>query len=292
MQAGRRRAPAAGAWVAAAALWGLLGCAGAPREIASNADPLLIEQPGGARLAWVHGDLMRAAVVGERTDPAIVFVHGSPGSWEAGAHLLAMPWMRDGHLLIAYDRPGYGGSSPHHTEPSLAAQAAALAGLLDALGARGPVILVGHSLGGPVIARFAMDFPERTAGLVFVAASADPALERWRWYNVAAGWRIAGRLLPEPLIRSNEEIEPLKGELEALLPRWAQINAPAAIIHGTDDRLVPIGNADFLRAHLSGAPQREWIVPGETHGVLWHQPALIEAAVRWLEWQNGAKDAR
>jgi pimeloyl-ACP methyl ester carboxylesterase len=39
------------------------------------------------------------------------------------------------------------------------------------------VILVGHSLGGPLIARMTMDYPELIDGLVFVAGSVAPKLE-------------------------------------------------------------------------------------------------------------------
>lgn len=276
------RGPISGALVAMGlALGG--GCATFPEVISSNRDALLAEQPSPVRRAWVHGGFMQAVMTGDPQGRPVVFVHGSPGSWDANAHLLNTPALREGHLLLTYDRPGYGGSSPHQTEPSLQRQAAALAGLLDAFGVREPVILAGHSMGGPVIARFAMDFPDRVSGLIFIAASVDPALETWRWYNRAASWRLAYRILPEPLLRSNEEIGPLKAELEAMLPLWGRIRAPAAILHGTDDPLVPVANVPFLEAHLSAVPVREWIVPGADHYILWDHVHLVEEALAWLE---------
>ncbi len=287
-----QRGCTAGGLALIACLTGSAGCTSFPKMIASNRETLAAAQPDVERHAWVHGAAMSAAVAGDPSGAPVVFVHGSPGSWDANAHLLANPELRAHHLLISYDRPGYGGSSPHQTEPSLARQAEALAGLLDALGVRAPVILVGHSMGGPVIARFAMDFPARTAGLVFIAASVDPDLEAWKWYNVAASWRLANRVLPEELIRSNEEIRPLETELDAMVPRWAQITAPAAIIHGTEDTLVPLANVPFLEAHLAGVPTAEWIVPGETHAILWHRPDLVVEAVRWLEDGPASKIVR
>ncbi|NYI77672.1 pimeloyl-ACP methyl ester carboxylesterase [Nocardioides panzhihuensis] len=43
--------------------------------------------------------------------------------------------------------------------------------MLDAIGETGPVVLVGHSWGGPILRCFADQHPERVAGLVFVDAT-------------------------------------------------------------------------------------------------------------------------
>ncbi|HEY5692223.1 MAG TPA: alpha/beta hydrolase [Cyclobacteriaceae bacterium] len=40
-----------------------------------------------------------------------------------------------------------------------------------------PIILIGHSLGGTVIARMTMDSPELVDGVVMVAPSIDPEIE-------------------------------------------------------------------------------------------------------------------
>ena len=45
------------------------------------------------------------------------------------------------------------------------------------------IMLIGHSLGGPVIARMAMDYPDAYQGLIFVAASIDPEMEKEEWYR-------------------------------------------------------------------------------------------------------------
>lgn len=268
----------------ASLLLGTAACAPPFAEIIEqNRTALLAQQPPVSWSAWVNHGLMGAVVTGAPDGQPVVFVHGSPGSWDANAHLLNDPELRVKNRLIGYDRLGYGGSQPGKMEPSLGVQGDALAGLLDALGVRRPVILVGHSMGGPTIARFAMDHPDRVAGLVFVAASVNPELETWRWYNRAASWRLAKGLLPTYWITSNEEIRLLKGELEAMLPLWPNIQAPCAIVHGTDDGLVPVGNVAFLEAHLQGRPLHEQVIPGESHAILWDRPDLIREAIAWIE---------
>jgi pimeloyl-ACP methyl ester carboxylesterase len=72
---------------------------------------------------------------------------------------------------LSYDRAGYGGSDPDPDDRTLERLVEDLAGLLDSLGETQPVVLVGHSWGGPIIRLFAQRFPQRVAGLVFVDAT-------------------------------------------------------------------------------------------------------------------------
>ena len=58
--------------------------------------------------------------------------------------------------------------------PSIDDQAAALRTLLDMDRLGKGTLLMGHSYGGPVIARTAMNYSELIAGLIFVATTSDP----------------------------------------------------------------------------------------------------------------------
>src|SRR3546814_18455192 len=68
------------------------------------------------------------------------------------------------------------------------------------LGNGAPAIVVGHSLGGPIAAKLAMDYPDRVRGLLLLAPSVAPALEAPRWYQRLATWRVVQWLLPRTLI--------------------------------------------------------------------------------------------
>ncbi len=62
--------------------------------------------------------------------------------------------------VLTFDRPGYGWSDPS-PHPRTSKQAAhELYQLLDAIGLRGPVILIGHSLGGLYVNHFARLYPD------------------------------------------------------------------------------------------------------------------------------------
>ncbi|MBY0435888.1 MAG: alpha/beta hydrolase, partial [Cyclobacteriaceae bacterium] len=120
--------------------------------------------------------------VGQFDRPLVLFVHGSPGSLSAFIDFMADTALMTKAQLITVDRPGFGSSNFGYAEPSLEKQAALLKPILEKYANR-PAILVGHSLGGPLIARMAMDYPELIDGLVMVAPSIDPGLEPHEWFR-------------------------------------------------------------------------------------------------------------
>ena len=106
---------------------------------------------------------------GDETLPLVVFVHGSPGSLDAFIDFMADTALLKRAQLITVDRPGFGASNFGYAEPSLEKQATYLRPILEGNKKHRPIILVGHSLGGPVIARMAMEYGELIDGLVIVA---------------------------------------------------------------------------------------------------------------------------
>ena len=85
--------------------------------------------------------------------------------------------------VCAYDRPGTGAATESGVEPTRSTpmeqaatvgdSAADLDRLLTASGETGPYVMVGHSLGGPIVRLYAAAHPEEVAGLVFVDALSE-----------------------------------------------------------------------------------------------------------------------
>lgn len=216
--------------------------------------------------------------------PLIVLVHGSPGSSDAFLDYLADTTLSQKANLVAIDRPGFGFTEGFgKPEPSLAAQASAVRAIVKHLAPNQKVILLGHSLGCSVIARFAVDYPELTAGLVFVVGSIDPELEEHPWWQKAVDVPPLKWLTPKSLWTSNAEIIPLEKELEAIGSGWASITCPVRIIHAVNDRLVPVANADFAQKMLVNCADFQMeILPDGDHFILWSRTSQIIGIIEGL----------
>jgi pimeloyl-ACP methyl ester carboxylesterase len=80
----------------------------------------------------------------------------------------------------AYDRAGTGWSDPPRVRPMPTAIVDDLHTLLARAGEHGPYLLVGHSLGGPLVRHYAVHYPAEVAGLVLVDGSHEDQLERMK----------------------------------------------------------------------------------------------------------------
>jgi pimeloyl-ACP methyl ester carboxylesterase len=217
--------------------------------------------------------------VGDTTKPVVVFMHGSPGSLSAFIDFMADSALLAQAQLISVDRPGFGSSDFGRAEKSLAAQSALLFPVLEKHKRANPLVLVGHSLGGPVIAQMAMDYPQWVDGLVIVAGSIDPALEPHEWFRAPLATPMLKWMMPRSLRASNDEIYRVKPQLEAMLPRWQEITIPVTVIQGGNDKLVPPGNAHFAKRMLVNAPVQLVLIDDMNHFVPWTHPHLIRAEV-------------
>lgn len=217
--------------------------------------------------------------VGQENLPLVLFVHGSPGSLSAFIHFLADTLLLEKVQLVAVDRPGFGFSNFGYAEPSLEKQAALLKPILEKYKNGSPTILVGHSLGGPVIARMAMDYPDLIDGLVMVAPSIDPDLEPKEWFRGPFALPFLKWMLPRSVRASNDEIWNLKPELQTMISMWPKVKASTIVIQGGKDNLVPPANAAFAKKMITNASLELVIKEDMNHFVPWNNPDLIRKAI-------------
>lgn len=220
------------------------------------------------------------AIAGDTSKPLVLFVHGSPGSLSAFIDFIADSMLSKHALLATVDRPGFGHSNFGKAEYSLQQQARLLKPIIEKYSTNKPVILVGHSLGGPVIARIAMDYPHLVDGLVLVAASIDPSLEpNEKWFRAPLSTPFLRWILPRSFRASNDEIYRLKNELEDMVPLWDKITCQVIVIQGEKDSLVPARNADFAKNMLVNAPVTLSLHKEANHFIPWNKPELIRQAI-------------
>lgn len=232
------------------------------------------------------GRTMQYAIIGDLHKPMVVFVHGSPGGWDAYLKYFKDTALTNKACLVSVDRPGYGGSGAGMAEPSMEAQAAMIEPILALSEADQKPILVGHSLGGPIIARMAMDYPDAMKSLIFLAPSIDPDMEKNEWYRHVFKTGIIRAIMPKALVASNLELMPLRGELEKMEPLWSNIKVPCTIMHGEKDVLVPYGNVAFYEKMLVNAPKKEVVsFAKENHFIPWTQYDSVKMKIlEHLSW--------
>ena len=208
----------------------------------------------------------------------VIYVHGTPGSAQAWANYVEQPV--DKTYSIALDRPGFGQSAPTQAFTSLREQAAAVLAVMPAGGQ--PVVLVGHSLGGPVVAHVAAQHPNRVKALVLVAASLDPAQEKIHPLQpLGTIWPFRS-LLSDKLRNSNDELSTLKAELLQLEPILKNISAPTMIIHGTKDNLVPFENLAYIQTQLTHARCiKTRVLKDQNHFLPWNSEPAVREAIAW-----------
>lgn len=225
----------------------------------------------------VEGVDMHYADMGADSLPTIIFIHGSPGSWDAYLNYFTDSSLVGTFRMISVDRIGYGKSSKGQAESSLFKQGQMIEPLLDLVPDEVPVMLVGHSFGGPVVYRMAMEYPDRIDGLLILAGLADPEHEGRLWIQRPLMSPWLRWLLPPDMDVSNREIVPLKEELDAIASPvfWNRIQMPTTIIQGAKDMLVSVPHAEFAEERLAHIPAKHIRLPKENHFIVWTQQTLV-----------------
>lgn len=120
---------------------------------------------------------------GDKASPPVLMIHGASANAREFSWTLSPLLEADTHVLMA-DRPGHGYSGRPKNAEKLEVQATQMAGLLDAIVPGKKAVIVGHSFGGAVALRLALDHPEKVSSLVLIA----PVTHDWgdggtQWYN-------------------------------------------------------------------------------------------------------------
>lgn len=230
----------------------------------------------------VGEQVINYAEIGQDSLPVAFFVHGSPGSWSAFIDFMKDTLLLKKVKIVSVDRAGFGDSDLGNGEKSLTKQAAYLKPIVQKYKKMGKkIILVGHSLGGPLICQMAMDYPELIDNLIVVAGSIAPELEpHEKWFRVPMEFTPISILIPASFRASNREILYLKPCLEKMLPRWQNIRQPVIVLQGEKDMLVDPKNADFAKKMLVNSQKLEIImIPKENHFIPWSKPNMIKEAI-------------
>ena len=223
----------------------------------------------------INGRAISFAQSGDPKKPMVLFVHGTPGSKQGYLDYLNVAGLYDNAHLVAVDRPGFGDSVDGDWLPGLKAQAGFLAAMQKVNQSGQPMVVVGHSLGGTIAYRMALDSADAIKAIVVISSSIDPVVGQARWYNHIGNNFLIRWMLPDSLAKANVEIMPLKSELTEMTPMLAGMKPHVTVVHGDQDALVGFDNLRFAEKHVPEDRLRLVPVINEGHFILWKRPDLI-----------------
>jgi len=210
---------------------------------------------------------------------SVVLVHGLAATKD-NAELVAVANALQQHGLnvLAYDARGHGESTGICTLGDLERHDVAAA-VAHARESDLPVVVVGASMGGIAVLRYAADDPT-LAGVVTVSSPADWRLHRSPGTLLLAGMirTRAGRAFAARLF--HVRLSPHWTDPESPRTLATRMTAPLAVVHGERDRFIPVREANGLFAS-SGGERRLFLVPRMGHA---YHPAAVPAIVEAVEW--------
>lgn len=234
---------------------------------------------------------IRYIELGKDSLPVTILVHGAPSSLSFFKMLYADTTLLNHTRLVGVDRPGYGYSDFGKSVTSINDQARFLQPLLDHYTKNGQkVFLAASSYGGSVVAKLAMDNPEKIAGILFVSSSLAPGEEHIYPISYFIDSRWFGWLFPTLLRVANDEKLNHEKALTEIQDGWSRIKSPIILLHGKADGLIYFSNALYAKKKLVSAKSVE-IIPleGIGHSIFWDRPEIVKNSILELIKSSNTK---
>lgn len=220
----------------------------------------------------------------------VLLIHGLPGcieDWEP-----IMPELSKRFHIIAYDRPGHGFSSANNLRYNLDHNTDIAFAIIQKLGLNNPVI-VGHSYGGSITLAMAVrdlsaikafvsvspiistkgkpDLVFKILKIPLMGSALRLFMKLFGHNMVKKGMEIAFDpnqkdmprdfvnkrcmiiSLPSNLVTTAREEMEIRPDLSNITTHYDKIKKPLFIVHGSSDRVVPVGDAISLHEKIPGS---------------------------------------
>ena len=207
-----------------------------------------------------------------------VEIDAPPGSWieidgasSNGEDMrFALSGHLDGYRAIYIDRPGLGWSERPDGTWTPQAEARLIARLIDQLDLGTPIV-VGHSWGGAVSTRLAMDHPGQVSGLVLIAPALMSGVGEAAWYNKAVRIPLLGALFTHIVIPLAGPTQIGSGLESTFAPQPVPDGYEAAV------RINRLFNPSVIRANAADmAPVNRWLADqDDRYGEIAHPVTLL-----------------
>jgi len=181
---------------------------------------------GESKFATLNGAKIHYQSYGGNGKDAFVLVHGWSSNLEAWGHQIADLSKRS--RVIALDLPGHGKSD----KPQLAYTMDHFAAAVDAVMRDAKVeraVLLGHSMGTPVVRQFYRKYPKKTLAIVIVDGALRPFGEKAMREQILTTFRSPNY---------KEAAAPMLGQMAGLLPAEEQERVKASFVNTPQSVLV------------------------------------------------------
>ncbi|OYD84808.1 acetoin dehydrogenase dihydrolipoyllysine-residue acetyltransferase subunit [Azospirillum brasilense] len=232
----------------------------------------------------------------------VLLVHGFGGDLDNW--LFTIDALAEGATVYALDLPGHGQSAKTLADPTLTGLSKAVQDFMDAVGIEA-AHLVGHSMGGAVSMRTALDAPERVVSLSLICSAGlgreinqdyitgfidatsrrdlKPVLE-----TLFADAGLVSRQMTDDLLKY-KRLDGVDGALRAIASSMFEngeqkiilgaavgaANVPTLVVWGAEDRVIPAAHATAL-----GSAARVEVVPNAGHMVQMEAAGKVNALVK------------
>jgi pimeloyl-ACP methyl ester carboxylesterase len=233
---------------------------------------------------WVNKDKL------DEEKTSLVFIHGSGGNHSIWSHQYGR--LSKNYNIVAVNLPGHGHSGGKG-EKDVESYGEWVKKLLYILNLK-KTVLVGHSLGSAIALQFALDYPEKIAGIVCMGGGMKMPVKSFfldflKTNPAQLPEDVTGMISKFSLAKENRskffaplqksislsKVDVLYGDLTAcndldLTQKVGKIRVPALIICGAEDKMAPPDLSRALAAGVSKATLE--IIAGAGHMVMIEKP--------------------
>lgn len=240
----------------------------------------------------------------------IILIHGFGGDLDNW--LFNIDALAENATVYALDLPGHGQSSKNLTEPTLTGLANTLNDFMNRLDI-GPAHLIGHSMGGAIALRTAIDHPEKVKTLTLISSAGlgeDINIGYIEGFVRSSSRRdlkpILEQLFDDPSLASRQLVDDLlkykrldgvsealdalannlfaNGRQSSLLAaEAAKPGRPVLVIWGASDKIIPASHSAKLPAGW-----RAEVIDGAGHMVQMEKAATVNTLIRKHVGSEGA----